>query len=172
MPIEWTIRPAKPCDVDVLARFNCALAEETEGKQLDPPTVHSGVARLIDRPAAGQYLVAEQVALPDAEPDGLLIGCLMTTREWSDWRDGAFVWLQSVYVLPEFRRQGVFKSLYLHLQQEAQADPDICGLRLYVEHDNRAAQTTYAELGMTQTRYHLYEVEFGRSREARGSDPD
>jgi ribosomal protein S18 acetylase RimI-like enzyme len=84
----------------------------------------------------------------------------MVTREWSDWRDAAFWWIQSVYVAPEDRRSGVFRTLYEHVLDEARRTPGVCGLRLYVERENSAAQAAYAALGMRRTAYHLYETEF------------
>ncbi|MCA9169807.1 MAG: GNAT family N-acetyltransferase, partial [Planctomycetales bacterium] len=95
-----------------------------------------------------------------AEADGRVIGCLMITYEWSDWRNGLFWWIQSVYVLAEFRRRGVFRELYRHAEEMARQLPGVCGLRLYVEHENDIARNTYSRLGMSQTPYQIYEKEF------------
>jgi len=144
------IRHATVGDVHVLAEFNAAMALETEGKQLLPEVVGAGVRSLLGNPASGFYLVAEA--------DGRVAGSLMVTKEWSDWRNGNFWWIQSVYVRPESRRQGVYRRLYQHLQELAAHDPAACGVRLYVERDNVTAQATYRTLGMTQTPYQVFEA--------------
>jgi len=124
------------------------MALETERKELLPEVIGAGVHSLLANPAAGFYVVAEQ--------DGL-IGSLMITKEWSDWRNGAFWWIQSVYVRPQSRRQGVYQRLYRHVQQLAANDPKVCGFRLYVERENSRAQATYSALGMKQTHYLVFE---------------
>jgi ribosomal protein S18 acetylase RimI-like enzyme len=145
----YAIRRAQPADADTIAAFNSALAWETEGKRLLREVVGAGVRRLIAEPALGFYLVAQAGAE--------VIACLLVTTEWSDWRNGRFWWIQSVYVAPGWRRRGVFRALYAHVGQCAAAEPDVCGFRLYVEHDNHAAQATYARLGMARTDYLLLE---------------
>jgi len=136
-------------DADVLAGFNAAMALETEGKQLLPEVIGAGVRALLNDPASGFYLVAEE--------NPLVVASLLVTREWSDWRNGSFWWIQSVYVRPEFRRQGVYKRLYRHVQELAAKDPGVCGFRLYVERENARAQATYRALGMKETRYLVFE---------------
>lgn len=143
------VRRAEPGDADAIAGFNAAMAFETEGKRLLPQVLGAGVRRLIAEPALGFYLVAEA--------DGAVVACLMVTTEWSDWRNGRFWWIQSVYVQPAWRRRGVFRALYAETSALAQREPDVCGLRLYVEHENTVAQATYLSLGMQRTDYHLYE---------------
>ncbi|NJK37873.1 MAG: GNAT family N-acetyltransferase [Oscillatoriales cyanobacterium RM1_1_9] len=143
------VRPANLQDVAKLVEFNCAIAQETENKILVPEQVTSGIKTLIENPHFGFYLVAEK--------NQTVIGCLMITSEWSDWRNGLFWWIQSVYVKPNFRRQGVFKSLYQYVQSLAQENPQICGLRLYVEQENQVAQKTYHSLGMEKTPYQILE---------------
>ena len=143
------IRPARPDELDTLAGFACAMALETERKQLDRVTVARGIAAVFERPARGRYLMAERA--------GGVAGTLMLTYEWSDWRCADWWWIQSVYVHPAHRRQGVFRALYRHVADAAAATPGVCGLRLYVEHDNHAAQHTYASLGMARSHYQLYE---------------
>jgi ribosomal protein S18 acetylase RimI-like enzyme len=143
------IRRAGADDAQVLVDFNRAMALETEGKELLPEVIGAGVRALLANPAAGFYVVAEM--------DGRVVGALMLTKEWSDWRNGAFWWIQSVYVRPEYRRRGVYRSLYQHLQQLATADPAVCGFRLYVERENAAAQAVYRRLGMAETHYLVYE---------------
>lgn len=148
------IREARPGDVAVLVTFQQAMAAETEDKGLDPARLRRGVEHLIDHPAEGFYLVAERA--------GVAIGSLMVTYEWSDWRNGRFWWIQSVYVSADARRQGIYSALHAAVRKRATADPESCGIRLYVEQDNRVAQQTYQALGMTETHYRLYEEEFQR----------
>jgi ribosomal protein S18 acetylase RimI-like enzyme len=142
------IRLATAADAGVLIEFNAAMALETEGKALLPDVIGAGVQSLLTNPEAGFYVVAEQ--------DGL-IGSLMITKEWSDWRNGTFWWIQSVYVRPQFRRQGVYRKLYRHVQERAANDPKVCGFRLYVERENSRAQATYRALGMKPTHYLVFE---------------
>ena len=142
------IRLATLADAAVLLEFNAAMALETEGKDLLPEVIDAGVRGLLDNPVAGFYVLAETERV---------IAALMITKEWSDWRNGSFWWIQSVYVRPEARRQGVYRRLYRHVQEMAAKDPQVCGFRLYVERENRAAQATYAALGMKETRYLVFE---------------
>ncbi len=146
------VRPARGTDTDIIARFNREMASETEGLELDPDQVRAGVEAVLADPAKGFYLVAEQ--------DGRIVGQLMVTYEWSDWRNGTFWWIQSVYVDPAHRRRGVFKRLYEETLHRARTRPGVCGLRLYVEAENRRAQRAYERLGMKLTGYRLYEVDF------------
>jgi len=148
------IRAATVADLETIADFNVRLAEETEGTSLDRETVRQGVRTLLSDETRGTYYVACA---------GGIIGQMMHTREWSDWRNGDIWWVQSVYVHPNYRRQGVFRSLYGHLKTLAESNPDVVGLRLYVEQENHAAQATYAGLGMKQVGYlfmqHLFAEE-------------
>lgn len=143
------IRRARLDDLPTLVEFNRAMAWETEGLQLEPERLRAGVDAVLREPAHGFYLVAEQ--------DAAVIGAMMVTFEWSDWRNGLFWWIQSVYVRPDQRRRGVFRRLYRAVGELAANDPNVCGFRLYVERDNRAAQQTYAALGMRPTHYVLFE---------------
>ncbi len=139
------VRSAAAADVPALVAFNCALASETEAKELDPAVVTAGVnAGLADAHKA-RYFVAEV--------DGVVAGMLMLTTEWSDWRNGWIWWIQSVYVRAEFRRRGVFRALYDHVYQQAIGDDTVIGLRLYMERDNHRAEQTYKALGMDATPY-------------------
>lgn len=143
------IRRAGLRDAQRLVEFNLAMALETERKQLFPEVVTAGVRRLLRNPGSGFYLIAEtgtQVA-----------GSLMITTEWSDWRNGSFWWIQSVYVRPRFRRRGVYRRLYRYVQDLAAKDRAACGFRLYVERENRRAQAAYRAAGMAQTRYLVFE---------------
>jgi len=146
------IRKANPADAVVIAEFNASIAEETEHRTLDRKILLRGVRALLKDPKKGVYFVAEM--------DGNLVGQLMITYEWSDWRNGNFWWIQSVYVRKEFRQQGVFRSLYARVEGLAKKRKDICGLRLYVERENERAQKTYETMGMKRTVYEMYEKEF------------
>jgi ribosomal protein S18 acetylase RimI-like enzyme len=149
MPDDLTIRRATVDDAETLARFNEAMAEETEDKPLDPGTVRAGVRAVFDTPEQAFYLVAER--------DGEVVGSLMITTEWSDWRNADFWWIQSVYVHPSARRTGIYTALHREVRRRAQEADDVCGLRLYVEQDNAAAQAAYEELGMAEPPYRMYE---------------
>lgn len=145
----WTVRTAVADDAETLAGFNRAMAQETEQRALAEATVASGVRAVLNDPMAGFYLVA----LDDQER----VGSMMITPEWSDWRNAWYWWIQSVYVLPAFRRRGVYRALYDAARSLATQRGDVCGFRLYVERDNVDAQRTYEALGMQETRYLLYE---------------
>ncbi|MDP6313167.1 MAG: GNAT family N-acetyltransferase [Arenicellales bacterium] len=147
-----TVRPATPADADTLTQFNIAMAHETEEITLDPATVRSGVDQVLRNTAHGFYLVAEHA--------GEVVGSLLVTFEWSDWRNGTLWWIQSVYVASAWRRNGVLRRLYQVVHAEATETPEVCGLRLYVEKDNHVAMATYRHLGMSQTNYLVYETEF------------
>ena len=147
--LQLSMRRGELRDAHAIAAFNAAMAFETEGKELISEVIAAGVRRLIDSPSLGFYLVAEH--------EGRVIACLMITNEWSDWRNGLFWWIQSVYVLGKYRRQGVYRRMYEHVREMAKADPGVCGFRLYVEKENEVAHATYASLGMKQTDYLLYE---------------
>lgn len=145
-----TVREATPDDLSTVVRFNAAMALETEDKVLDEKVLAPGVRHALADPGKGRYFLAEI--------DGAVVGQLMFTLEWSDWRDGWFWWIQSVYVDSSFRRRGVFAALYRHLEELASREDDVCGLRLYVEADNLAAQEVYAALGMDMTGYRVMEM--------------
>lgn len=148
------IRDAVPADVSTIAAGNAQMAHETEGLALDAGTLEAGVRAVFEDPNRARYWVAEV--------DGMVVGQLMLTWEWSDWRNGSMWWIQSVYVHADYRRQGVFTALYRHLEQLARIDTGCCGIRLYVEGDNERAQTTYRSLGMTTTGYRIMETDFTR----------
>lgn len=147
-----TVRPAVPEDAPSIVRFQQNMALETEDKPLDSPTVTSGVAAVFDDPVKGFYIVAEA--------DGAVVGSLLITYEWSDWRDATFWWIQSVYVDADHRRRGVYTAMHGYVLDRARADADICGVRLYVERTNTGAQATYKRLGMDHSHYDLYEIDF------------
>jgi GNAT superfamily N-acetyltransferase len=147
MPLA--IRRADPRDTAVVAEFNRLLAWETERKTLDQALLARGVARLLADPAKGFYLVAEA--------DAQVVGQVMATFEWSDWRDGWFWWVQSVYVRDRYRRQGVFRALFAELVRRARETGDVIGLRLYVENGNARAHATYDQLGLKDAGYSVRE---------------
>jgi len=152
MADSLVIRNATRADVSVIAEFNAAMALESEGLRLDPATVLRGVEHAVAHPEQGRYFLAVL--------DGRVVGQLMITCEWSDWRAGAFWWVQSVYVHPDFRGRGVFRRLYRQVESLARQDPGVCGIRLYVHHDNHRAIATYRKLGMTPTDYRVYEADW------------
>lgn len=149
--MSLTVRPAQAADAPILAQFNCALAFESEHRKLNPLTVEAGVRALLAEPTRGFYWVAER--------DAQVVGGLLVTFEWSDWRNGNFWWIQSVYVIPSARRQGVFRALFHTIQDQARSARNVCGLRLYVEQNNGQALSTYQQLGMGPTPYRVLEME-------------
>jgi GNAT superfamily N-acetyltransferase len=157
-----TVRPAAAGDAEFLAAGNAAMALETEHKQLDPAVVGAGVRAALADPAKGLYFIAES--------DGQRVGQLMFTYEWSDWRNGMFWWIQSVYVLPGARRGGVFRTLFRHVEQLAARDPGVCGIRLYVERENVRAQDTYRHCGLHDAGYAVMEVDFTAARNDTGGN--
>jgi len=152
--VQSIVREATLEDHEILVEFNCSMALETENKTLTAEFISKGVQAVLSNPEKGTYFVFER--------EGQIIGALMITLEWSDWRNGFFWWIQSVYFKPEFRRQGFFRELYKAVRQLAFERPDVCGLRLYVDRHNRTAMLTYQALGMVETDYRLYEEEFNR----------
>ena len=150
-----TIRSAVPADLDPIVAFQRAMARETEDKDLDLERVTRGVRAALqpsDGRDRGAYFVAER--------DGQVLASIMTTYEWSDWRDGWFWWIQSVYVVPAARGLGVYRALYEHVLRRAHEAGDVCGVRLYVETENERARAVYERLGMRRAHYHMYEVDF------------
>lgn len=141
------IRRATPADENVLVSYNAALAWESEHKRLDEAVLRAGVRAAFTDPAKGFYVVAEL--------DGELVGQSGVTFEWSDWRNGWYWWVQSVYVRPDARRKGVFSALYRHIEAEAMADSTVIGIRMYVERENTRAQATYRALGLAEEGYFL-----------------
>jgi GNAT superfamily N-acetyltransferase len=146
------IRHASPSDIPAIVAFNSAMARETEGKTLDPETLGRGVGAAFDDSAKGSYFIAEDEGVP--------VGCLLITYEWSDWRNGYFWWIQSVFVQPAYRRQGVYTMLHRFVESTARQRADVRGIRLYVDRDNVRAQRVYQALGMTRARYDMYEAEW------------
>lgn len=152
---SFTIREASLTDLETIVAFNAALALETEHKQLDAAVLREGVRSAIADRGRCTYFVAEL--------DGIVAGQTMVTFEWSDWRNGWFWWIQSVYVHPDYRRRGVFRALYEHVLAAARARPGVCGIRLYVEEHNDRAQRTYRQMGMAPSGHLVYEVDWSRA---------
>jgi len=154
------VRQASRADVESILAFSAAMALETEGRKLDEVRLREGTLSLLDSPAHGFFMVAEA---PHTDPSQL-VGQLMITFEWSDWRNAVFWWVQSVYVAPAWRRQGVYRLMHDEIVARAKADPKVCGIRLYVEQDNRTAQTVYQRVGLTPSVYKVYEQDFVLAR--------
>lgn len=146
--MSFEIRPALTSDAPLIAEFQCAMASETEDLPLDPAIVQQGVAAVFQDPGRGKYLVAEA--------EGEVVASLLLTYEWSDWRNSNMWYIQSVYVTPQYRRRGAFRQMYQQVVQEARKQGVKC-IRLYVETDNRRAQTTYQTLGMQRLPYFMYQ---------------
>ena len=149
---EILTRRAERGDADHIVRFQQGMALETEGKTLDQSLIAAGVDAVFADPDKGFYLVAEI--------GGEVVGSLLITYEWSDWRNATFWWIQSVFVDAGHRRRGVYTAMHDHILSRARESDDICGVRLYVERSNRGAQSTYKSLGMDHSHYDLYEIDF------------
>lgn len=142
-------REAVAADAPVIIDFQVAMARETEGFELDREVTTRGVHAVFADPSLGRYFVAEG--------QGRTVASLMITYEWSDWRNGTVWWIQSVYVVPELRRRGVYAGLYAHVKAMVEAEPAIRGIRLYVDNRNKSAQDVYARLGMEGEHYRVFE---------------
>ena len=146
------IREASPDDASTIAEIHSRLASETEGRPLDPELINPGVAAVVADSGKGRYWVADV--------GGDVVGQLLVTYEWTDWRNGMLWWIQIVYVQKDNRRKGVFSALYRHVESLVRQEPEVCGLRLYVEKDNKRAQETYLKLEMVLPGYQVMEVDF------------
>ncbi len=151
---DIVIRTAGLADAPLLSEWAQAMAWETEHKTLDPDVVGEGIGLALGDPARARYYIAER--------GQQAAGTVMLTTEWSDWRCADWWWIQSVYVAPAHRRAGVFSALFHHIQALAAEDDNVCGLRLYVERDNRTAQHTYEKLGLGDAGYRMYELPLRR----------
>ena len=149
---DIVVRHATKSDIESLVAFNAAMAKETEGKTLDTELLGKGVSAVLEQDGLGFYLLAEI--------DGRTVGQLMITTEWSDWRNGYFWWIQSVYVDANYRRRGVYRAMDRQVHADAKDRGDVCGLRLYVERNNHVAQQVYSSLDMHQSHYDLFEIDF------------
>jgi ribosomal protein S18 acetylase RimI-like enzyme len=162
MPVldHLNVRPARPEDAATIASFSAAMAFETEGRHLDLGRLQLGTIALIETPTHGFFVVAEL----DQGDRRQLLGQLMITYEWSDWRNGAFWWIQSVYVDPAWRRQSVFRRMHETVMVTARTSPNVCGVRLYVEESNSAAQAVYRRVGLTPSSYAIFETDLVLAR--------
>ncbi len=147
---NFQIRLAKMSDLTTISQFNVSLAYETEKKKLSIKLVESGVYSLLKNPVNGFYIIGDL----DANP----VCSLMVTKEWSDWRNGFFYWIQSVYVLPKFRRMGCYTMMHNFVRGHAKEQKAV-GIRLYVEKENSGAQNVYFQQGMEKTNYCIFEEE-------------
>ncbi len=144
-----TVRDAKLQDYSLIVDFQLKMAVETEGLHLPVDQLTEGVKKVFRQPELGRYFIAEV--------DGLPCASLLITYEWSDWRNRTIWWIQSVYVQPEFRRKGIFASMYAYIKNMALADKGVGGIRLYVDGSNSAAQKTYSAMGMDGEHYKVFE---------------
>ncbi len=149
MHTDIRIRTAEPQDIETIVELNMAMAWETEHVNLSQDILTRGIRAVFDDADRGFYVVAES--------DGRVVGCLLITFEWSDWRCGLFWWIQSLYIRPMFRRQGIFRHLHEFVKVKAVDRCDVCGIRLYVEQSNHVAQRAYEQIGMHARSYRMYE---------------
>jgi len=147
--MQIQIQKGEDSDLDAIARFQIAMAYETENYRLDPETVLKGVGEVLNNEKLGAYYVAVV--------ENKVVGSLLTTYEWSDWRNGTVLWIQSVYVDSSFRKQGVYASLYSHIKTLVAGDESLKGIRLYVDESNQKAMEVYARLGMNGEHYRVFE---------------
>lgn len=145
-------RKAITSDIPLLTEFNVSLAFESQKLKLDPAVTCKGVESVINDSNRGFYLLAESA--------NITLACLLVTREWSDWRNGFFWWLQSVYVRESHRRQGIFSGMMQEIRKMAAAAPDVVDIRLYVNKDNHSAIKTYLETGFKKSSYQIMELNF------------
>ena len=149
---DISIREGTISDATLISNFQQHMALETESKNLDKYTVLKGVEKVLASSDRGFYIIAEVASK--------VIGSLMVTFEWSDWRNGWFFWIQSVFVEQSYRRQGIYRLMHNEVINRCKESKDCCGIRLYVERDNINAQKVYKNLGMHETDYYLFEEEF------------
>jgi ribosomal protein S18 acetylase RimI-like enzyme len=155
------IRLARPEDAATIASFSAAMALETEGRRLDLDRLYEGTLAILNSPEHGFFMVAELGSADDSQ----LLGQLMITYEWSDWRNGVFWWIQSVYVDPAWRRQSVFRRMHQTVMATAKTNQNVCGVRLYVEENNGVAQAVYRKVGLTPSSYAIFETDFVLARQ-------
>ncbi len=143
------VRKATINDIDSIVDFQLKMANETEGIELNKPTVAEGVAAVLNDTKKGQYYITEI--------DKKVVASLLTTYEWSDWRNGTVLWIQSVYVLKDYRRKGVYRNMYSHIKKIVLNDDNLNGIRLYADKSNYAAHKTYEQMGMSPDHYITFE---------------
>ena len=143
------VRKARPEEAEQIAQFQILMARETEGIALDIEIVRRGVAAVFAQPTRGTYWVVEA--------QGHLLGSTLVIPEWSDWRCGTVLWIHSLYIQPAARQRGLFRLLYQNLKQQVTQNPNLKGLRLYVDKTNTVARQVYEKLGMNRDHYEMYE---------------
>lgn len=146
--MNLTIRHALEKDLDVVSKNVMAMAHDALDIELSSDVVTKAVHSLFEHPELGFYLVGEM--------GGLVVGSLLVTFEWSDWRNGVYWWIQSVYVRPDYRKKGIYRQLHRFIEQKAAADPGVVGLNLYVYKENIIARSAYESLGMVQSNSLIY----------------
>lgn len=157
---QLTVRLARQDDLDRLTEFSAAMAQETEGRVLDRMRLQHGIRAVLEQPTHGLFMVAE---IPHGTA-GLVVGQLLITYEWSDWRNAQFWWIQSVYVDPSWRRQGIYRRMHRAVVEQARQRHDVCGVRLYVETQNAVAQAVYQRVGLRPAGYQVFEEDFVLSK--------
>lgn len=143
------IRIAERKDIYSILKFQLEMAKETEGVELEYSVVEKGINAVLNDSSKGRYYVAES--------NGKVVGSLLTTYEWSDWRNGTVLWIQSVYIEPQYRRKGIYSMLYEHVKNYVIKNPDLKGIRLYADKSNETAQKVYRKLGMSPDHYITFE---------------
>ena len=154
--MSFHISTAHRDDAAHIVAFNQTMALDTENRRLAHEVIAPGVHDVLSDPHKGLYLLAK-------DEGKAVVGQLMVTYEWSDWRNGMFWWIQSVYVAPEARRQGIYRALHERVRELARESGQACGIRLYVERDNATAQKTYEDIGMKPSQYLMYEEDWSSS---------
>ena len=147
--MNWKVEKGTEADAGKIAEFQIDMALESEGAILDRDKILNGVRAGLSDPVKGTYYIVR------AE-DGETAGSLLVTKEWSDWNNCWYWWIQSVFVKPEYRRQGAFTYLYETVRAFAKQEGSTC-LRLYVDRSNRKAQKCYKKQGMDECHYLMYE---------------
>ena len=145
---DYTIVRGEVDDIESIVQFQAKMAMESEGTTLDLEKVTKGVTAAMNDESKGIYWVAKV--------NGKAIGSLMVTRDWSDWNNEWYWWIQSVYVLPDYRKHGVYKAMYSTLKEVAKENK-VSQIRLYVDKTNHPAQQVYQRLGMHESHYLMYE---------------
>jgi GNAT superfamily N-acetyltransferase len=148
--LNFRIRQASVDDAEFIKTCQLRMAQETEGLALVDAVVALGVRAVLDDPNKGEYYIAE-------DDTSKRLACLLTIPEWSDWRNGTVIWIHSLYVLPAYRKLGVFKAMFMHLKNKVDQSPEFRGLRLYVDKRNELAKKAYLQAGMTAEHYELFE---------------
>jgi len=157
-PTHLTVRQASLADLEILTEFSATMAWETERRSLDRTRLRLGIQSVIQQSERGLYFVAD--LQQDRQADTVIVGQLLITYEWSDWRNAQFWWIQSVFVHPAWRRQGIYRHMHCTILSMAHARADVCGVRLYVEAGNRIAKQVYQRVGLCPSTYEVYESDF------------